>query len=71
MAAPIHKFIVTPHAVDQMKRRGIDQATLEKVLSAPERRLSVRPGRDMLERVREEICLKELLNSMDGPTSFG
>jgi hypothetical protein len=53
MTDPIRKFIVTPHAVDQMRRRGIDETTLESVLSAPERRLSVRPGRDVLERVVE------------------
>jgi|YNPNPStandDraft_1061719.scaffolds.fasta_scaffold56872_5 hypothetical protein len=51
MADPIRKYIVTPHAVDQMKRRDIDETVLERVLSAPERRLPVRPGRDVLERV--------------------
>jgi len=53
MGDPISKFIVTPHAVDQMKRRGIDETTLESVLDSPERRLAVRPGRDVLERVVE------------------
>ena len=53
MPEPIHKFIVAPHAADQMRRRGIDEITLESVLSAPERRLSVRAGRELLERVVE------------------
>ena len=53
MPDPMHKFIVPPHAAEQMRRRGIDEAILESVLSAPERRLSVRPGRELLERVVE------------------
>ena len=53
MSDPIHKFIVTPHAADQMRRRGIDETTLESVMSAHERRVLVRPGRDVLERVVE------------------
>jgi len=51
MVEPIGKFIVTLHAMEQMRRRGIDEPTLESVLSAPERRLPVRPGRDVVERV--------------------
>jgi len=53
MPDPIHKFTVTPHAAEQMKRRGIDEATLESVLVSPERRQPVRPGRDVLESVVE------------------
>lgn len=51
MPEPMHKFIVPPHAAEQMRRRGIDETTLESVLSAPERRLPMRPGRDLLEKV--------------------
>ena len=51
MPDPIHSFVVTPHAAEQMKRRGIDEATLESVLVSPERRLPLRPGRDLLERI--------------------
>ena len=39
MPDPIRTFIVTPHASEQMKRRGIDETTLESVLVSPERRL--------------------------------
>ncbi|MGC8666549.1 MAG: DUF4258 domain-containing protein [Chthonomonadales bacterium] len=53
MPDPIRTFTVTPHAADQMRRREIDEATLTSVLSAPERRLPVRAGRDLLERVVE------------------
>lgn len=51
MPEPIRKSIVTPHAAKQMKRRGIDRKAIKNVLYAPERRLAVRPGRDVLEKV--------------------
>lgn len=53
MPEPVSQFFVTQHAEEQMKRRGIEETTLKSVLSAPERRLPVRPGRDLLERVVE------------------
>lgn len=51
MPEPIRKFIVTPHAARQMKRRGINRMILKTVLAVPERRQPVRPGRDVLDRV--------------------
>ena len=51
MSDPIRTFVVTPHAAEQMKRRGIDESTLEQVLISPERRLPLRTGRDLLERI--------------------
>jgi hypothetical protein len=53
MPDSIYKFTVTPHAAEQMKRRGINEATLVSVLVSPERRLPVRPGRDVLESIVE------------------
>ena len=49
MVKPVHDWVLSPHAVDEMRRRGIDRAIVQDVLAAPERRSSVRPGRDVLE----------------------
>ena len=59
-AEPIHKYIVTAHAVVEMSRRGIDDTTLQRVLAAPEQRDTVRPGRDVLQ-ARATIGDKEYL----------
>ena len=48
-AEPIRDYVVTEHAVFEMKRRGIDEAMLKGVLAAPGQRDSVRPGRDVLQ----------------------
>ena len=42
-------FVITPHAADEMRRRGIDASLVRKVLTAPEQRLAVRLGRVMLQ----------------------
>ena len=49
MAEPISEYVVTSHAESEMERRGIDHATLQRVLTAPEQRDTVRPGRDVLQ----------------------
>ncbi len=49
MADPIAEFVVTPHAALEMERRGIDEAIVRQVLTAPEQREAVRPGRDVLQ----------------------
>lgn len=49
MAEPIANYVVTPHALLGMERRGIDMAVVEAVLTAPEQRLAVREGRDVLQ----------------------
>ena len=49
MADPITDFVVTAHAALEMRRRGIDDASLRRVLAAPEQREAVRPGRDVLQ----------------------
>ena len=48
-AEPILDYLITEHATLEMKRRGIDEATLRSVLVAPGQRESVRPGRDVLQ----------------------
>ena len=46
---PILEFVITEHAAFEMRRRGIDEATLRSVLATPGQRSSVRAGRDVLE----------------------
>ena len=49
MADPIVEFVVTPHAAFEMQRRGLDETTVRRVLTEPEQRESLRPGRDVLQ----------------------
>lgn len=49
MAEPVESAVLTPHAVAEMARRGIDAAIVVNVLRAPEQRLPVRAGRDVLQ----------------------
>jgi hypothetical protein len=49
MAEPIASYVVTPHALLGMERRRIEKAVVEAVLAAPEQRLAVREGRDVLQ----------------------
>ncbi|MGH7663384.1 MAG: DUF4258 domain-containing protein [Gemmatimonadaceae bacterium] len=49
MAGPILEFAISQHAAEEMKRRGLDEATIRGVLAAPDQRTAVRPGRDVLQ----------------------
>ena len=49
MAEPIPECSISPHAILEMRRRGIDEDTVRRVLAAPEQREAVRPGRDVLQ----------------------
>jgi hypothetical protein len=49
LAAPIFSNLLTPHALFEMARRGIPESVVNQVLSAPEQRFPVRPGRDVLQ----------------------
>ena len=49
MPEPISDFILTPHALLGMQRRGLEETLLRRVLAAPEQREVVRPGRDLLQ----------------------
>ena len=49
MSKPIKNYIVTPHAVFEMQRRGMSDEVLRQVLISPEWRETVREGRDILQ----------------------
>lgn len=46
---PITDYVITGHAAFEMKRRGIREETVRKVLAAPEQQLENRPGRIVLQ----------------------
>ncbi len=60
IAEPIHEYLITPNAAGEMRRRGIDEATLRQVMGAPEQRRNLRPGRDVLQ-ARIELSGKTYL----------
>lgn len=45
----IQHFVIGPHAEFEMGRRGLSEETIRQVLSSPEQRLEVRPGRVLLQ----------------------
>jgi len=45
----IPHFVISPHAEFEMGRRGLSDETIRRVLSAPEQRLEVSPGRVVLQ----------------------
>lgn len=47
--APITEYVITPHAVFEMRRRRISEETVRDVMNAPEQRLPVRPGREVFQ----------------------
>lgn len=49
MAKPIKEFVITDHAAFELKRREIARETVHRVLTAPEQRHEVRPGRDVFQ----------------------
>lgn len=42
-------YVITSHAEFEMKRRGLTEDAVHKILAAPEQRLDVRPGRVALQ----------------------
>jgi hypothetical protein len=44
-AEPITDYVITGHALFEMKRRGLTEEMVRRVLHAPEQRMAVRPGR--------------------------
>lgn len=46
---PVTDYVITPHAVFEMERRGLSEQIVRSVLSAPEQRLEVRRGRVVLQ----------------------
>lgn len=49
MAEPITNYVLTAHARFETERRGISEDVLRQVLAAPEQRIYVRPGREVLQ----------------------
>ncbi len=45
----VREYIVTQHAIEEMKRRGLAESIIHQVLTRPEQREAVRPGRDVLQ----------------------
>lgn len=54
------EYVITSHAAGEMRRRGIDEAVLRKVMGAPEQRHNIRLGRDVLQ-ARIELSGKTYL----------
>ena len=48
-ALGVPNYVVTDHALFEMKRRALSQDILRQVLGSPEQRLDVRPGRVVLQ----------------------
>lgn len=46
---PIRKCTISAHAEFEMRRRGIDETTIRRILERPEQRETVRPGREVLQ----------------------
>ena len=49
MADAIDVYRITSHAFLEMARRGIGETIVRRVLTTPEQRRPVRPGRDVLQ----------------------
>lgn len=45
----VSDYVVTPHASREIARRGLSLATIQTVLTAPEQRIELRPGRAVLQ----------------------
>ena len=46
---PITNYVITEHAALELRRRGLKEETVRAILSAPEERLEIRPGRVILQ----------------------
>jgi len=50
-AQPVDEYVVSQHARTELARRGLSDALMRLVLAAPDQRLPVRPGRDVLQSI--------------------
>ena len=48
-AEPVADYVLTGHALFEMKRRGLTEELVPRVLNFPEQRMGVRPGRIVLQ----------------------
>ena len=65
---PIRDHVITPHAAFEMHRRGIDETTVCQVLTQPEQREVVRPGREVLQsrlEIEERLYLVRVFVDID------
>jgi hypothetical protein len=46
---PITDYVITPHARWELSRRGLSEEAIHAILSAPEQRFEIRPGRVVLQ----------------------
>jgi hypothetical protein len=46
---PIHHFVLTNHALEELARRDLSITLVERVMASPEQRFGVRPGREVLQ----------------------
>lgn len=46
---PVGAYLITSHASLEIRRRGIEEGVVRRVLAAPEQRHAVRTGRDVLQ----------------------
>ena len=53
MAEPIIRYLLTPHALEQSRRRGLEQAVVAAVVTRPQQRVSLRRSRDVLQSIIE------------------
>jgi hypothetical protein len=60
MAEPIDNYLITSHAAFEIRRRGIEEGVVRRILAAPEQRHAVRLGRDVLQS-KDRICRKTYL----------
>ena len=60
-AESIVNYVLTEHAVFELKRRGLEEEVLDRVLRSPEQRLEVRPGRVVLQSRYQERGTEYLL----------
>jgi hypothetical protein len=60
-AEPIIDYILTEHAVRELRRRGLDKQDVNEVLKNPGQRLDLRPGCVVLQSKTHESGTEYLL----------
>ena len=60
-AEPIVDYLLTEHAIFELKRRGLEEKALDRLLRSPGQRLEVRPGRVVLQSRYQEQGAEYLL----------
>lgn len=65
MPEPIVDFLFTPHAIEQMRRRGIDEALVGHVLARPQQRRILRRGLAVLQSIVDTRYLVRVIVDLD------